>query len=206
MKGPEAQDAFQYEALLSSLKTGALCGTGGLLYGGIFGVIRSPHPVIHSISYGIHWFACGTSFWWLRSNILKLHYQDNASPDQRAYTSAFSGGIAGGGVTKLMGGRLVPGLVIFSLLGYLGQRSYNAIDRWQMERENNPSVPLAQRMAASKWIPIKSLSDDEYRAILTEKALSIEAEIAIIDEKIEELQKYRSNGLKTAPPSSSTAK
>lgn len=75
-----------------------------------------------------------------------------------------------------------------------------------MERENNPSVPLAQRMAASKWIPIKSLSDDEYRAILTEKALSIEAEIAIIDEKIEELQKYRSNGLKTAPPSSSTAK
>lgn len=27
MKGPEAQDAFQYEALLSSLKTGALCGS-----------------------------------------------------------------------------------------------------------------------------------------------------------------------------------
>ena len=99
-------------------------GSTGLVYGGIAGVIRSPHPVIHSISCGIHWSVCGSSFWcqflrsfplplsswywdWiatgLRSNILKLHYQDNASPKQRSYVSALSGGIAGGGVTRLMG-------------------------------------------------------------------------------------------------------
>lgn len=39
----------------------------------------------------------------LRSNILKLHYNDQASPQQRSYASALSGGVAGGGVTKLMG-------------------------------------------------------------------------------------------------------
>lgn len=41
----------------------SLTGSAGLVYGGISGVIRSPHPVIHSISCGIHWFACGASFW-----------------------------------------------------------------------------------------------------------------------------------------------
>jgi hypothetical protein len=72
-------------------------GTAGLIYGGAAGVIRSPNPMIHSLSCGIHWFACGSAFWcmWrhpklislmsnlylgtgLRSNIIKHHYQDKA--------------------------------------------------------------------------------------------------------------------------------
>ncbi|KAE8353122.1 hypothetical protein BDV28DRAFT_148371 [Aspergillus coremiiformis] len=186
--------SLEPNAPFPSLKVGALSGSTGLVYGGISGVIRSRHPVIHSISYGIHWFACGTSFWWLRSNILKLHYEDNASPTQCAYVSALSGGIAGGAVTRLMGGRLIPGVVVFSLLGYLGQGSYNAIDKWQIERANTPSKPIIQRLADSRWIPLKSLSDDEYKGILSEKLLSIEAEMAILDEKIEELEKFKSRG------------
>lgn len=39
----------------------------------------------------------------LRSNILSLYYEDAASSKQRAYASALSGAIAGGGVTRLMG-------------------------------------------------------------------------------------------------------
>ena len=46
-------------------------------------------------------------------------------------------------------------------------------------------------MADSKWIPLRHLSDDEYREILSEKLLSIEAEIALLDEKIEDLEKSR---------------
>ncbi|GAA91486.1 NADH-cytochrome B5 reductase [Aspergillus luchuensis IFO 4308] len=133
----------------------------------------------------------------LRSNILKLHYEDKATPKQRAYVSALSGGVAGGAVTRLMGGRLVPGLVVFSLLGYVGQSSYNAIDTWQMENANTTSKPFLQRMADSKWIPLKSLSDDDYRGILNEKVLSIEAEIALIDDKIGELEKLKTSGLES---------
>ncbi|KAL4889499.1 hypothetical protein BDV59DRAFT_205173 [Aspergillus ambiguus] len=175
----------EYTALLSSVKVGAASGAAGLVYGGISGVVRSPHPVIHSLSCGIHWFA------WLRSNILRLHYEDKASSQQRAYVSALSGGIAGGGVTRIMGGRLLPGVVVFSLLGYLGQSTYNAIDSWQMEQANTPSKPIMQRIADSKWIPLRNLSDDEYRGILNEKLLSIEAEMALIDEKIEQLEKAK---------------
>lgn len=50
-------------------------------------------------------------------------------------------------------------------------------------------------MAESKWVPLKSLSDDEYRGILGEKLLSIEAEIALIDDKIEELEKAKLDGM-----------
>lgn len=32
-----------------------------------------------------------------------MHYEDKATPKQRSCVSALSGGIAGGGVTKLMG-------------------------------------------------------------------------------------------------------
>ncbi|KAL3478670.1 hypothetical protein BJX99DRAFT_256318 [Aspergillus californicus] len=127
----------------------------------------------------------------LRSNLLTHYYEDKATSKQRGYASTVSGGVAGGAVTRLMGGRLIPGMVVFSLLGYVGQISYNAIDRWQLEKANTPSKPFLERMAQSKWIPLKSLSDDEYRGILGEKVLSIEAEIALIDDKIEELEKAK---------------
>jgi hypothetical protein len=64
-----------------------------------------------------------------------------------------------------------------------------------MEHANTSSKPIIQRLADSKWIPLKSLSDDDYRGILSEKLLSIEAEMTILDEKIEELQKSRSHGV-----------
>ncbi|KAJ5083576.1 hypothetical protein N7456_013003 [Penicillium angulare] len=189
--GNPPHDSFGADTLLSAAKVGALSGTAGLIYGGAAGVIRSPNPVIHSVSCGIHWAACGSTFWWLRSNIIKLHLQDQASPQERAYVSAISGGISGGVVTRLMGGRLIPGLVVFSLLGYAGQSAFNRVDAWQMHRSQNPSKPLAVRMAESKWIPLRHLSDEDYRGILSEKLLSIEAEIALLDEKIEDLEKTR---------------
>ncbi|KAL1965744.1 hypothetical protein VTN77DRAFT_5244 [Rasamsonia byssochlamydoides] len=183
------------EVLSSSLKVGALSAFGGFTYGGVSGVLRSsPHPVIRSISHGIYWFAFGSSFWWIRSNILKLHFEDNATPKERAYTSALSGGIAGGGVTRLMGGRLIPGVVVFSLLGYLGQSSWNAIEKWRLESANTSTKPILQRIADSKWVPLRSLSDDDFKHILSEKLLSIEAEIAILDEKIQELQQEKMAG------------
>ncbi|KAJ5250069.1 hypothetical protein N7489_000479 [Penicillium chrysogenum] len=186
----DAQD-FQSHTLLSAAKVGALSGTAGLIYGGAAGVIRSPNPMIHSLSCGIHWFACGSAFWWLRSNIIKHHYQDKASPKERTYASALCGGIAGGSVTRLMGGRLVPGTIIFSLLGYCGQSVFNRVDAWQMENAHKTSKPLMQRMAESKWVPLRTLSDQEYREMLSEKLLSIDAEIALLDDKIQELEKSR---------------
>ena len=79
-------------------------------------------------------------------------------------------------------------------MGLLGQHSYNLIDKWQMDRANMPSKPITQRMAESKWMPFRQLADDDYRKILHEKLLSIEAEITLVDERIEELQQGQGSG------------
>jgi hypothetical protein len=60
-----------------------------------------------------------------------------------------------------------------------------------MANANNSSKPLVQRLAESKWIPLRTLSDQEYRGMLGEKLLSVEAEIALLDDKIAELEKSR---------------
>ena len=91
-------------------------GAAGLIYGGVSGVWQATHPVIKSLSTGIHWFAFGTSYWGevayyvcsrkyanililaLRSFILKEQFDDKASPAQKSYVSALSGGLSGGAV------------------------------------------------------------------------------------------------------------
>ena len=73
------------------------------------------------------------------------------------------------------------------------------VDRWQMEKAQSPSKPFLQRVAKSKWIPFRHLSDQEYREMLSEKLLSVEAEIALLDEKIEDLEKTRPNSAPKPP-------
>ncbi|KAH8705258.1 hypothetical protein BGW36DRAFT_367205 [Talaromyces proteolyticus] len=178
--------------LASSLKVGALSAFAGFTYGGASGILRATkHPIVHSLSHSIHWAAWGSSFWWIRSNILHLHFQDHATPRERVYSSTISGGLSGGIVTRLMGGKFIPGLVVFSLVGCLGQSAWNVVQRRQQENEGKVSKPILQRMAESKWIPLRSLSDDEFKHLLNEKVLSIEAEMALLDEKIEGLQRER---------------
>lgn len=52
-------------------------------------------------------------------------------------------------------------------------------------------------MAEMKWSPMKVLSDEQYERMLRERLLKVEAEIAILDEKIEsvglEVSNVRSN-------------
>jgi hypothetical protein len=60
-----------------------------------------------------------------------------------------------------------------------------------MANANITRKPFLQWMADSKWIPLRSLSDQEYRGMLSEKLLSIEAELALLDDKIEELERSR---------------
>jgi len=65
----------------------------------------------------------------MRSNIIKHHFQDQASPQDRAYVSAFCGGLSGGVVTRLMG-TIIDSIVLYlafeNLLMILARRSTGA--------------------------------------------------------------------------------
>ena len=92
---------------------------------------------------------------------------------------------------------IVTGALQIALLGYLGQRGF----AWADERRTR-QVELAQRqredggrtegwidqIASLKWTGLTKLSDEEYIDMLGEKALRIEAQIALIEEEIEGLK------------------
>jgi hypothetical protein len=50
-----------------------------------------------------------------------------------------------------------------------------------------------KRFADARWSPMQHLSDQQYESMLKEKLLQIDAEIALIDDKIEELRKIKGN-------------
>lgn len=110
---------------------------------------------------------------------------------------------------------------MFSLFGWAGQSLYNELDARNTRKINasitslknasaseaNPSSPhpaatntpnFLQRVASMKYSPIRLLSDAEYETILQERLLRLDAEIALLDEKIDlvkqELEKGRAAG------------
>jgi hypothetical protein len=90
---------------------------------------------------------------------------------------------------KLIGGRrnVIPGTVVFAMVGALGQVAYNLADSGERRRDADT---LDQGLwLNSRWSPVKALSDDEYGKILQERLLRLNAEIAILDDNIEAVKK-----------------
>lgn len=96
-------------------------------------------------------------------------------------------------LTRSLGGpkNIIPGVIVFSLIGGTGQAFVNA-------SQGRPEVTEKKKsIFESSWSPLKKLSDDDYRDMIDEKMLRIDAEIALIDEKIVELRAAKA----AAPPS-----
>ncbi|MCJ1423000.1 hypothetical protein MMC29_000881 [Sticta canariensis] len=87
---------------------------------------------------------------------------------------------------------------MFALFGLTGQSIYNRLDDAHTRSvlaaaaadtaPDQPSSSFLSRLAASKYSPVKVLSDAEYESILRERLLAVDAEIALVDEKIERLK------------------
>ena len=57
-----------------------------------------------------------------------------------------------------------------------------------LEHGEHISNNLLNRIAKSKWVPVQALSDEQYRDILQEKLLRVDTEIALIDDRIEDIK------------------
>lgn len=141
-----------------------------------------------------------------RAIILHAWQPETLTPQDRAKASSLAGGFTGGTIGGLIRGRanIIPGTIMFTLFGYLGQTLYNTLDaRHTHETMLASTTGVAEkknwmeRMAEMKWSPMKVLSDEQYERMLRERLLKVEAEIAILDEKIEsvglEVSNVRSN-------------
>lgn len=98
---------------------------------------------------------------------------------------SFSDGIAGGSGIRP---RLFP-FFLFGLLGGSGQFIYNKVTTKKTEPPQKvPSSREKFSWMNSNWSPMKILSDADYEKMLQEKLLRVNAELALVDEKIEGLR------------------
>lgn len=91
------------------------------------------------------------------------------------------------------GGRanILPATMVLSGMGYCGQVAYEKLDRQHTKSltdKEDKSNNLLQRIAKSGWVPVQALTDEEYRDKLLEKLLRVDTEIALIDDRIEEIR------------------
>ena len=109
--------------------------------------------------------------------------------------------MTGGTIGGLFRGprNVIPGTIMFTLFGYLGQTIYTTLDARHSEKVASDAQAVAEgkekagkrfweRIAEMKWSPLTVLSDGDYAIILKEKLLRLEAEIASVDEEVERMR------------------
>jgi hypothetical protein len=142
--------------------------------------------------------------WWNITRGAPIHPRDDLNPSlsDKVRASTMAGGLTGFNLGLVFRGprNVIPGTIMFSLFGWAGQHGYNYLDArnsselqqqavLKAKGEDKPKETLIYRFAKSKWSPMSVLSDEEYENMMQEKLLRVEAEIAVIDDKIEAFKK-----------------
>ncbi|KAK6004994.1 hypothetical protein QM012_007773 [Aureobasidium pullulans] len=182
----------QAESIIGpALKIGALSGAAGFVTGSVAGVIRNSPPLLFGLGSGIQWFGLGTTYWGTRNSIFQAWDTGKGlTKSDKVSASTIAGGVAGSGVGLLTRGprNVIPGAIMFSLFGFLGQTVSNSYDKTGLPASDEPQLNFWQRFASLKWMPVTVLKDGEYEDMLREKQLKLEAEIALVDERIQALK------------------
>ncbi|KAL2262127.1 hypothetical protein VTK26DRAFT_2394 [Humicola hyalothermophila] len=182
------------EILVPSLKVGGVAGACGLFTGAAAGIIRSAPPVFFSVIAGGQWFTLGFGYYATRLYALRRFGDgEEITPSDRLKASTMAGGVAGTLGGLLRGPRnIIPGALVFSLLGAGGQTLAN----WRTARAAK-YPPTEGKSFWSRWSPITPLSDENYEKILEERLLRVEADIAIVDDRIRELRESETRSKET---------
>lgn len=177
----------------SNYVAGGTAITGAAFAAG-YATLKGRPVVLWTVAAGGQWGVLGWTFWFTRSALRQHaqrenHSQELAPREELAY-SAVAGSFSG-----LIGGafrgrtNILPGAIAMGLVGLGGQLGYQALSL--TASKDRDQRPLLDRLSDSKWWPLKSLSDEEYDRDLTEQLIAIEAEVSIIDEKLDALKKVK---------------
>ncbi|CAN8097362.1 unnamed protein product [Discula destructiva] len=182
-----------------SLQVGAATGALGLFWGTVGGIATgSKTPIIFTMANGLQWFGQGSMFYGSRYMLLARHGPvDKATAGQKIEASTLGAAISQATLMGLIRGRrsILPAAIVASLVGGGGQI---AVNMWTSSRAQNTEQSSGGWLSA-KWSPMMKLTDHEYENILEEKVLRLEAEIAIIDDKIAALRAQQADQTKVPP-------
>jgi hypothetical protein len=142
--------------------------------------------------------------WWNITRGAPMYPRDDLNPSlsDKVQASTVAGAFTGFSLGLLLRcpRNVIPGTIMFTLFGWSGQTGYNYLDKRNSQElreqaqlkakgQDKPRETLVQKFAKSKWSPMSVLTDEQYEEMLQEKLLKVEAEIAIIDERIEGVKK-----------------
>ncbi|CVL01823.1 uncharacterized protein FMAN_07979 [Fusarium mangiferae] len=173
------------DLVVPPLKFGGYVGTAGVLAGVGGSIFQEANPIIWGAVSGFQWFTLGTSFWFTRSIIVKgWGGEERLKNGDKTIASAIAG-TAAGSVGGLIRGpkNILPAMFVFTIVGAGGQVIANRM------ATRKPKVHDEKESFWSRWSPLKKLTDQEYRDMMSEKMLRIDADIALIDDRIAELKK-----------------
>ncbi|PBP27861.1 hypothetical protein BUE80_DR001069 [Diplocarpon rosae] len=177
------------EIIVPALEVGGVSGMSGFVVGGFAGVICSSAPFLFALVTGIQWSVLGATFRASRGTVLQAWGKEKLSSKEKVSASAIAGGISGTAGGLLRGRKnVIPGAIMFALLGATGQAVYNMVDARKSELLESPEKDLKDSWLNSRWSPMKVLSDAEYETMLQDKLLRVNAQIALVDENIEALR------------------
>ncbi|KAF8421071.1 hypothetical protein EV426DRAFT_610594 [Tirmania nivea] len=187
-----------------ALGVGALSGTTGFITGGLIATLKSsPTPGLFALGTGVNCFFLGSTYWAFRNSMLKLApvwYPSLriATPRDRTAISGAAGVLTGatGGLVLRGPGHVIPGAIIWGLVGTGAQYLYAIADERYLEnvQQHTPAsgetskTGFWERAFRSGWSPVKRLTHEEYKRMLEGKLLGVEVDIALIDEEIENLR------------------
>ncbi|PNY27020.1 Uncharacterized protein TCAP_03050 [Tolypocladium capitatum] len=173
------------DLLVPPVKVGAWSGGVGVLAGVGGAIARDTNPFASGVLSGVQWFTLGTSYWFARTVATRaLGGPEHIRPVDKTKASAIAGS-ATGAVAGLMRGppKILPAMVLWGLFGAGGQVVANRLEAREPRVKGDEDSQFW-----SKWSPLKKLTDEEYVDMIGEKILKMEADIALIDDRIAELR------------------
>ncbi|KAK2627205.1 hypothetical protein QTJ16_003171 [Diplocarpon rosae] len=177
------------EIIVPALEVAGVSGMSGFVVGGFAGVVCSSAPFLFALVTGIQWSVLGATFRASRGTVLQAWGKEQLNSKEKILASTIAGGISGTAGGLLRGRKnVIPGAIMFALLGATGQAVYNMADARKSELSELPEKDLKYSWLNSRWSPMKVLSDAEYETILQDKLLRVNAQIALVDENIEALR------------------
>ncbi|KAM5353861.1 hypothetical protein ACJ41O_000511 [Fusarium nematophilum] len=174
------------DLVLPPLKFGGLAGTAGVLAGVGGSIVKEANPIVWGAVSGFQWFTLGTSFWFTRGVIVKAWGGEEQLRNSDKTKASAIAGTAAGAVGGLIRGpsNILPAMLVWTVVGAGGQMIANRFAARQPKvKDENDS------WFRSRWSPLKKLTDEEYTDMMSEKMLRIDADIALIDDRIAELRK-----------------
>ncbi|KAM0352456.1 hypothetical protein ACHAPU_002123 [Fusarium lateritium] len=184
------------DLVLPPLKFGGYAGTAGVLAGVGGSIFKEANPIIWGAVSGFQWFTLGTSFWFTRSIVVKAWGGEEILKNGHKTMASAIAGTAAGAVGGLIRGpkNILPAMLVWSTVGAGGQIIANrmAARKPKVQDENDETF-------FTRWTPLKKLTDQEYRDMMAEKMLRIDADIALIDDRVVELRKQAEEEAQSSP-------